>query len=159
MPYRGELLNTHMDRDFQPVIKLMLFVMIVLWLFATCVACSMSRNPAKQQQNTTSTISQPAHNQPPGTPIPVDQIDQDRDGTISATERQSLIGDQPSVLLTFVTIVGMVIMVSVTTAWASKRWGADRRSPHEPELDTSSPPEEPAAPRSNGTRRETDTFL
>jgi hypothetical protein len=142
--------------SFKDALSLMAFGLIVMLMFTTCVGCSMSRNPAKQQQKTTSVVSASPTMQKSATPVPVHQIDLDGDGTISATERQSLIGDQPSVLLTFATIVGMVIMVSVVTAWASKRWGTDHRSASQ---DTSDPPKEPAAPRGVGRRQETDTFL
>lgn len=135
---------------------LMAFVLLVIVTFATCAGCSMSRNPAKQQQKTTSVVVNTPNIRTSDTPVPVQQIDIDGDGAISAAERRSLVGDQPSVLLTFATIVGMVIMVSVVTAWASKRWGSDHRSAHDK---PSVPPEEPAAPRGLGRRQETDTFL
>ena len=143
-------------KDFRDMVYLMAFVLIVIVAFATCAGCSMSRNPAKQQQKTTSVVSTTPNIQASDTPVPVQQIDLDGDGAISATERQSLVGDQPSVLLTFATIVGMVIMVSVVTAWASKRWGSDHRSAHDK---PSVAPEEPAAPRDRGRPQEADTFL
>ena len=132
---------------------LMVFVLVMI---VTCVGCSTSRKPAKQQQKTTSVASTSPNIRTSDTPVPVEQIDLDGDGAISAVERRSLVGDQPSVLVTFATIVGMVIMVSVVTAWASKRWGSDHRSASDK---PSAPPEEPAAPRGLGRRHETDTFL
>jgi hypothetical protein len=127
-----------MDQHFKPVLKLMLFVMIMLWMFATCVGCSLKRDPAQQQKNTTSQTA-PHRNIPP---ITVQQVDQDGDGTISATERQSLIGDQPQVIPTFATIIGLVLFASIMSAWASARWApkapgkqrsADPPSEHERE--------------------------
>ena len=143
-------------KDFRDMAYLMAFVLIVIVTFATCAGCSMSRNPAKQQQKNTSVVVTTPNIRTSDTPVPVEQIDLDGDGTISAVERRSLVGDQPSVLVTFATIVGMVIMVSVVTAWASKRWGSDHRSAHDK---PSVAPEEPAAPRDHGRPQETDTFL
>ena len=84
------------------------------------VGCSLKRDrvtpePAQQQIKNTLSV---AHD----LPILVEHVDVDQDGTITAQERQSLIADQPGVLLTFGTIMGMVLFASVASAWASNRW-------------------------------------
>lgn len=137
------------------MVYLMTFVIIVILAFATCAGCSISRKPAKQQQNITSN--------PPPVPqvqqnIPVASVDLDQDGTISETERRSLMGDQPDVLLTFGTIVGLVLAVSVITAWASARWGHDQRSAAD-DTSAGAASEEPAAPEQRDYRGERDNFL
>ena len=114
-----------------------------------CTTKRSTNSPAKQQKISTSNpapIVIPAE-----TPVPVDLIDLDRDGTISATERRSLTQHQPDVIVTFISIVASVIVASILTAWAGSKWSnrAPRPQARESERQTA---EEPAAP----TRTEVD---
>jgi len=105
-----------MDTEFKPVIKLMLFVMITLWVFATCAGCTFKRNPAQQQNiSNTHTIAATAEH-----PIPVKQLDADGDGTISVLEQRSLRPESDDVLFTFSTIVACVVGASATCAWLAR---------------------------------------
>lgn len=106
-------------KDFRDMAYLMTFVLVVILTFATCAGCSLKRSSAQQsEKHTLEPRATVAVNQP----IAVDQVDLDRDGTISATERQSLMGDQPGVIPTFATIIGLVLFASIMSAWASARW-------------------------------------
>lgn len=78
----------------------------------------LNKTPAQQQSKTTSP-NVPAISTPD---IPVELVDIDQDGTITAQERQSLMGDQPSVIGTFATIIGLVLVASIGSAWASAKW-------------------------------------
>jgi len=132
-----------MDKDFKPVINLMLFIMIVLWVFTTCAGCSISRGPAKQTTES---------NNPPLAPrsMLVQHVDLDQDGTISAQESRSLMGDQPGVLITFATIVGSVMFASIASAWASNRWKPKSPAPaHTAVTTTTLSAHEPLAPPRN----------
>ena len=95
----------------------------IIWcvLLVGCVLRPVNHptNPAKQTNRSTLMIT-------PDQPVPVATIDQDGDGTISVTERQGLIGDQPGVLPTFSTIIGLVLFASIASAWASARWAPKR---------------------------------
>lgn len=104
-----------MDQDFKPALKLMLFLMIMLWMFATCTGCTLSRGPAQQQTIQSSPVASQAAQS-----VPVEQIDIDGDGTISAEERQSLTNTSDQVLPTFVAIIMCVTLVSVACAWMAR---------------------------------------
>lgn len=80
---------------------------------------SMLNKPPAQQQSKTTTFNPPIVRTPD---IPVEFVDVDQDGTITAQERQNLMGDQPSVIGTFATIIGLVLVASIGSAWASAKW-------------------------------------
>lgn len=129
-----------MHDDFKPMLRLMLFVMILLWVLATCAGCTIKRAPAQQQQTNTSEITHtPATT---SQPVPVELVDQDQDGHISNQESQVLIGDRPAVLPTFAMIIGAVLCTSICTAWASSRW-----RPPEPAEHTSQSSDSPTGTR------------
>ena len=83
-------------KHFRDMVYLMVFALVMIVTLATCVSCSTSRKPAKQQQKTTSVVTTAPNIRTSDTPVPVEQIDLDGDGTISAVERRSLVGDQPT---------------------------------------------------------------
>ena len=107
-----------MDKDFKPVINLMLFVIILLWVFATCSSCSLNTSPAKQQQTTNIPSLAMAPTSSHG--VSVAELDQDGDGTIAAQELARLQPQNNSVLATFSIIVGAVVLVSVSCAMLSR---------------------------------------
>jgi hypothetical protein len=84
-----------------------------------CSAKSILNKPPAQQQSKTTSPNMPTISTPD---IPVELVDIDQDGTITAQERQSLMGDQPSVIGTFATIIGLVLLASIGSAWASAKW-------------------------------------
>lgn len=134
-----------MSQDFKPVINLMLFIMVVLWVFSTCAGCvSLGDSPAKQQKSNTSPNMAPVVN----TSIPVSQLDLDQDGTISAQEQLVLKQDNQSAIAAFVVIIALVLTTSILSAWASARW-APKAHPKPPTTTRFKPgrrQEEPAAP-------------
>ena len=86
--------------------------LLLIW----CVSCvNLRTNPAKQ----TTESNNPHMAQ---RSMLVEHVDIDQDGTISAEESRSLMGDQPGVLITFAMIVGSVMFASIASAWASSRW-------------------------------------
>jgi hypothetical protein len=96
-----------------------------------CSARSILNNtPPAQQQNKTTSPNAPTIHIPD---IPVELVDVDQDGTITAQERQSLMGDQPSVIGTFATIIGLVLLASIGSAWASAKWKPEEPPPAPPE--------------------------
>lgn len=120
------------------------FVVLTCVIFGT--GCSIKRSvdpPAKQQK--ISTPNPVPVVIPADTPIPVDLIDLDRDGTISAIERRSLTHDQPGVIITFISIVASVIVASILTAWAGSRW-SNRAPRPQARASNRQTAEEPAAP-------------
>ena len=127
-------ISNHMRRDSKEILWCVLLAAAITWLCYLMIGCSMSRTntnpPAKQQ----------IENSPPRVatePIPIEHVDVDQDGTISAAERRSLIGDQPSVLLAFGTIIGLVLLVSIVSAWTSAKWAPREKRP--PRADTDNP--------------------
>ena len=140
-------LNTHMSRNkLINCVETIVILSIFMWFVTTCTSCSTrgsQTTPAKQQNIPTSNITPVVTHA--DAPIPVSQIDLDRDGTISATERRSLAHDQPDVIVTFISIVASVIVASILTAWAGSRWS--NRAPRPQARGTHrQPAEEPAAP-------------
>ncbi len=97
---------------------------IMCMLLVGCVLRPVTNpnNPAQQTNRSTLITTE-------STPIPITTIDQDGDGTLSATERQSLIGDQPGVLPTFSMIIGLVLFASIASAWASSKWSPKKHPP------------------------------
>jgi hypothetical protein len=115
LPYTTRWLNIHMSRDFIPVLNLMLFLLIMLWMIMTCVGCSMSRFPAKQTTKTTSSQMQIISS------VPTSTIDADGDGTITAQESNKLMLQHQGVLPTFISIVAAVVVVCIMSSWISNR--------------------------------------
>ncbi len=115
LPYTTHRLNTHMSRDFIPVLNLMLFVLITLWVFMTCAGCTISRGPAKQTTKTTSSQMQIVSS------VPTSTIDTDGDGTITAQESNKLMLQHQGVLPTFISIVAAVVVVCIMSSWISNR--------------------------------------
>lgn len=112
---------TRIRDTFYLVLSAVAFAAFCYTLIGTtgCSARSiLNKTPAQQQSKTTSPNAPAIH-----TPdIPVELVDIDQDGTITAQERQSLMGDQPSVIGTFATIIGLVLLASIGSAWASAKW-------------------------------------
>ena len=132
-----------MSQDFKPAINLMLFIMIVLWVFTTCAGCvSLGDSPAKQQKSNTSPNVAPVVH----TSIPVNQVDLDQDGTISAQEQLVLKQDNQSAIAAFVVIIALVLTTSILSAWASARWAPKSHPTTPTRVKPGRRQEEPAAP-------------
>lgn len=157
--YRGHWLNTLVMTPGRHMLC-MTITIAGCWLMFMCVlGCSarsiLNKPPAQQQSNKTS-FNPPMVRTPD---IPVELVDVDQDGTITAQERQNLVGDQPSVIGTFATIIGLVLLASIGSAWASAKWKpkdaadvapdpplAPHRQVSEVDFMGDTQPEEPAAP-------------
>lgn len=94
---------------------LTLFMVLLFTSLGTLVtSCTTLNRPAQQQKisTTSDTVST--------SDVAVSQIDLDRDGTISAQEKQLLLDTQPDVNLTFTVIMLLVLLISGACAWASR---------------------------------------
>lgn len=112
---------TRVRNTFYLVLSAVAFAAFCYMLVATsgCGARSILNKPPAQQQIKPTSPNVPTISTPD---IPVELVDIDQDGTITAQERQSLMGDQPSVIGTFATIIGLVLVASIGSAWASAKW-------------------------------------
>ena len=138
-----------MRRDSKETIWCVLPAVTITWLCYLMIGCTMSRtqhtSPAKQQ----------IENSPPRVatqPILIEHVDIDGDGTISATERQSLTGDQPDVLIAFGTIIGLVLLVSIVSAWTSAKWAPREKRPPRDASDNSDQADTLSAEQHHGTK-------
>jgi hypothetical protein len=109
------------------MVYLATFAIVVIGLCVSHAGCSLKRSPAQQTSQNTPLTRPVVHT---SQPMPIEQVDLDGDGTLSASERQSLIGDQPGVIPTFATIIGLVLFASIASAWASVKWAPRTPNKH-----------------------------
>jgi len=99
----------------------LLIANLLLWLLVYCTmsGCSLKRPPAQQQRDSHTTHTT-TH-----TTIPVDQIDIDGDGQISPQEQQQISATHhiTPVVISFVSIVGLVLVINLVLARAATRRG------------------------------------
>ena len=91
-------------------------LMLLSGAFGGCASVRPGDGPAKQQN-----FSTPHQTSGKGSEIPVDQIDLNQDGMISAAEQTIINGTSTDVLLTFGVISGAVFLSVLICAWMANR--------------------------------------
>lgn len=121
--------NTHMERVVNHVLNVLIVSVVIVWIWLTC-GCATS--PAKQQKISTS--------DPTPHITTVDQIDLNRDGLIDSHELHNISNSTPDTLITFLCIIGLVIVLSVVCMWWHTRSICRSDTLH------ITPPDTPASP-------------
>ena len=99
-----------MERVINHVLSVLIISTVIIWIMLIC-GCATS--PAKQQKISTSDT-------PPAVTT-VDQIDLNQDGLIDQHELHNISHSTPDTLLTFLCIIGLVVVLSVTCMWLHTR--------------------------------------
>jgi len=139
LPFAPGTLNKHM-RTMDRIEMALIIMLVIMWTSLVLMGCGLT-GPAKQQK-----ISTPPSQST--TSITIAELDTNRDGVLDSQEQAQLHMPPPHqhTLITFVCIMGLVIVVSVACGLISRRIKRVDQSDGSDGSDVAQPAVEPAAP-------------